>query len=509
MPSDPDPETVRIERPGGAVDPHSSAGVPRRLHPISPFLSLIASARQLVLPLVIIMSSGQNAGLTTLGVAILFPLMRTLGWFRHTYVIDDGVLRIESGIFRRTVRELRLERIQQVNLDRKLRHRIFGVVQVQVQTAGGTSGAEVDFDCVSEAEAARLQSVLMDARAAAAGPVEGPAAPARPLLALSTADAALAGMTQSRVPLLLTALAFGSQIVNDVVDAGLIEYRAARVPGVPQVSIVFAVAAGVIVVAILWFALGAIAGILQHHGFELVERDGELHTRRGLLTQREAMVPIKRVQVVRVDASPLRRMIGVSSVVVQSAGRTGDSNLLIVPLTRPRDVELILQIALPGVTTVPPLKRHPRAAFRRALARRLMLFAPLLAAGIAGVIVGAPMLLIPTVALVALALWWARAAYRGLGHSFQDGVVTTRHGATTRRTSIVPASKAQSLRLHTSPFQRRAGLAHLAIDVAGSDSPTIIDAGERDLDPLMTAILEARPRPGRPRRRRRPTEAIP
>ena len=63
--------------------------------------------------------------------------------------------------------------------------------------------------------------------------------------------------------------------------------------------------------------------MLTDGGFRLTRRGDDLHVRRGLLDQREATLPVHRVQVVRVHDNLLRRMLGLVSVTLQSAGGSG------------------------------------------------------------------------------------------------------------------------------------------------------------------------------------------
>ena len=75
-----------------------------------------------------------------------------------------------------------------------------------------------------------------------------------------------------------------------------------------------------------------------------------------------------------------------------------------------------------------------------------------------------------------LAVLAGEAAYRNLGHARHGDFLTARRGALIRTTAIVPAAKTQSARVHSTLFQRRAGLATLHVDVAGGGAmPQVTD----------------------------------
>ncbi len=135
---------------------------PRRLHGISPVLGLFPMWQQLFGPLVVGIVALGRWGLLGAAVVTAFGLgWRILAWSRHTYRVESGVLRVDSGVLNRTTREIPLRRIQQVDLRRQLRHRVFGVVAVRIDTAGGGSGAEAVLDALSDAHALELRSALL------------------------------------------------------------------------------------------------------------------------------------------------------------------------------------------------------------------------------------------------------------------------------------------------------------------------------------------------------------
>jgi len=241
----------------------------------------------------------------------------------------------------------------------------------------------------------------------------------------------------------------------------------------------------------VWLAAAAGAAILTDSGFRLTRRADLLHVRRGLLDQREASLAIHRVQVVRIAQNPLRRMLGMVSVTLQSAGGSGaiegEDSRVTVPILRRDDLDALLTDVLPGAPPLPELRPAPPAARRRAWVRRV---------GPAAVVVvvvtavfwplGAlALLLLPVAGVV------SELAYRGLGWATVGDHVVARQGGLARETALVPVAKVQSTRVVSSPFQRRAGLATLLVDVAGRGrTPAVVDAGASDVEGLRHGALD-------------------
>lgn len=504
---------------GGLFD-----GEPRRLHPSSPVLNLVISLRQLLFPLVFVVLGSGRALLTgPIAVVALAALVgwRILVWRRFSYRIDHDALRIEQGVFNRQRREVPLRRIQQVDLQRKLRHRVLGVAVVRIDTAGGGSGAEVVLEAIGDDDALALRSALLNrarhadavgvdpsgvdpgtdgrhgdqepAGGRATGGLEGGwAIPPVPevVVELGTRQLVLAGVTGSRLagilPLVGAAFGLFSELPGSISDS------LARNVG-DRVS------TGAVIPLLVLLALPVVAGlaaatsVLTDHGFTLVRIGHDLHLRRGLLDQREATLSLERIQVLRILDNPVRRRLGLVSVQLQSAGSgsqtDGAVSRLTIPLLPHADLGRLLGQVLPGSDPRPDLVPAPPAARRRAWVRRLV-----------------PVTLVVAGLIVASRSWWsllaltmlvpaaflAEQAFRGLGHAATPSFVFARRGGLFRETVVVPVAKAQSSRLQSSPFQRRVGLATLHLAVAGRGrTPAVVDGAVNRLGCLRHAALYA------------------
>jgi putative membrane protein len=494
--------------PPGAAAGGPLVGGPRRLHPLSPVFLAVREARRLW-PIVLLVLARRQLWLLLLAAGVLAAVV-LLEWLRRTYTLGDAAMRIEEGVLARRRRLLPFDRIQQVDLVRKPLHRLLGVATLRVETAGGSGGSEADLEVIALAEAERLRATLLRARAAAvrapgappqaAADAEAAAGPAeRTLLRLSPAQVALAGLTSMRG---VAALAIFSYVFQEV-PRSLVDRLASRIdpgafaPSTPSALVV----AGVLAIVVL-LGLAAASSLVTDFGFVLARSGDNLVVRRGLLERREAVVPLVRVQVVRVDESLLRRGLGFAAVRIQSAGRAGhgdaSANHLTVPILPAAQVDRLLGEVLPGAAPLPTLLRPPPAARRRAIVRRVvpvLALAAVLAVAlwpVTGPLRGAGGgAVLAALALAALA---GEAAYRNLGHARRGGFLTARRGGLNRSTAVVPAAKAQSARVRSTFFQRRAGLATLLVDVAGGGAvPRVTDEAVATAERLLAGVLGQAP----------------
>ena len=472
------------------------AARPRRLHPASPVLDVSALGRQLVGPGVVALGAG-GAGVLLVGVVLVLAV-RVLAWWRRTYVLDGGILRVESGIFVRNQQLVPCERIQQVNLVSKLRHRALGVAVLTVETAVG-SGYGVRLEALAAEEAEQLRRRLLAAKSRAAGPLSTPATatvaatveageqePAVPaekvVVRLSHRQLAVAGLTGAQLLVVFVFAATVLQFVDDLAWRPLrqLDPSALQVVG----PAFFAVAAAGFVA--VWLSTAAAASIVADSGYMLALVGDELHVRRGLLDRKEAALPLARVQAVRVAASLPRRLLGLVSLRIQSAGGGADDSQVRVPLLPAGQLDRVLARVLPGIRPLPPLRRPPRAALRRAVVRRV---APAAALAVVLTLALPPWGALALMAVPAAAVAGV-AAYRGLGHALDEGVLIARSGAFIRHTVVVPLGRAQSGRVRSSPLQRRAGLATLLVDLAGQGRPArVVDESAAVAEQLLVSVV--------------------
>jgi putative membrane protein len=254
-----------------------------------------------------------------------------------------------------------------------------------------------------------------------------------------------------------------------------------------------AAAAGAVLVsvALVAAALRVVFRVVTEWKWTMTSRGDDLQVRAGLLDVREQSVPRRRIQQVTLVDNPLRRLLGLTSVVlhtaVPAAASDGASPLVEVPLLRRADVPQFLARVMGPGWVVPALEpRHPAAA-RRAVTRRLLLLLP--GSVGPGLVFGGPAWLTAVVALMAVP--WGRAAHRGARHAVDDRWVALASGVLHHRLDLVPVDRIQSTRTRSSPAQRRLGLATFRLDIAGSTwvGPLTRSPGLFDMDATTAARL--------------------
>ena len=490
-------------------------------------------AAQLVQVLVVPVAATFAAGgmftlvmMTILGIVGL--IARTLDWRFRTFSFDGEGLRVDHGVLSRNRRSLDVARIQQVEVQRGALMRVFGLAAIRVETAGSASEPEVDLRVVPEPDAFSLRAAVRASQQrlgddpAAEDGTDTPAATR--VLTVPMKHVVISSVTGARLLVLPAVIGgafqfIGQQVGNFANRATeyLIEQGIAVDPSEltgPDWRLVAMGIAGILALSVV---AAIVVGVLRDGRFR-IERDGEdLHVSRGLISTRESVVPLRRVQLVEVQRNWLRRLLGYATIRIRSAGGSaGGDGRVTVPLLPEHGVDDLLAELLPNVPGIPELHAHPTAARRRALFRwwRPALFT------IAVVWLAPEVLPFLDHPLVERAQWivlgllplntvLALVEYRQLAHGLTELVVASRRGALSISTSIAPVVKVQAVTNRRSPFQRRLDLTTLTAHVAGPGAVIeVLDAGANDVRSLHERLSAhaASPTPVVPERDRQDTD---
>ena len=471
-----------------------------RLHVLTLVQRVLKSLPALVLatlPLLARRSAdGGNAfflGFFVLYGAVALPLM-LVQYLRFRYWITPREIVIHSGVFTRRKRNIPLERIQNIEVERSLLPRLLGTAKVKIETAGSTTTEGV-LEYVTVAEAERIRQVVRSfqrrattepaAAPAPGAPAASVAAPAlvsppaaeeedRRLLATMPARRVwLSGMF--RFSLLYIALIFSAmQYLFDVfgLDPDELAFRIARAMrgGLPpyaeavQASPWFFGIAVALAAALLGWLTGVLVNVNRYHGFRLWRVGDKLQKRHGLLTLTDRTIPLKKVQALLWRSNPLMRRFGWYRLELQTMGYDvgQQGHQVAVPFAK-RDEILALApqirpFALPEVFT--PVSRLT-------IRRRLIRYSVVWLGALAPLAYFFPVALWGLLALPLLG-YLAVLQYRHHGYAFAGGLLYVRRGVFRQHLWILPVERFQVFYAEATYFQRRLGLASVYVDTAGA-----------------------------------------
>lgn len=340
---------------------------PRHLHPAAMVVEGIRAVRgwasAAAIPGLAALLGGLSwwvLALLLLGILLLIfgaALWGFLSWRATVYWVSGGAFHLRSGVLQKKERTIPLEHVQSVDTVQGILQRLFGVVEVRIETAGGgSSEPDASLPAVSRKAADELRRELGgERREPEAADVPLP----RVIRRLSTRELLVAGATSGQIGPAAALVGAASQFFDELYDRFLSE-EAARSLLEALAPHAFAAAALLLLGVGLLAWLLAIAGtILAYAGFTLFRSpDGRnIHISRGLLNRYEATIPVARIQAVRVVEGVLRQPFGLASLRVESAGYGRDEGVstTLFPMLPRREAAALLAAVDEELAADPPL----------------------------------------------------------------------------------------------------------------------------------------------------------
>jgi putative membrane protein len=423
-----------VRSPAGGPAMPGLGGEWQRLHPLSPLVRAGRGAIALV-AVVVIPSLGQDGGgagslthLAIIGVALVFGV---ISWLVTRWRVEDGVLRVEAGLLRRTSERFPLSQIQAIDTVRPGLARAFGLAELRIQLASG-SGKAGRLAYLTSDEADTLRARLL---ALSRGQAEATPAPAEQVLLTVPPGRLIASIALSRAGLLLWGLIVGLILLATLAPGAL----AATISGGSAPM------------------LGLVVGVLRRFNAEyrltVAEAPDGLRLRSGLIETSAETIPAGRIQAIRMVEPLAWRLFGWCRLEVDVASQKNRGR-------QDRNQAKAGRALL-------PVGSHVQAAF---LLNR--------------VFPGQPGGLVPP---PRRARWKSPLRFRFLAWAANDAYAVTTSGRVRRVTDWVPLAKVQSVRRVEGPIQRRLRLGSIHLDTAGRRVHAVV----RDRDRVETARLMA------------------
>ena len=424
-----------------------------------------------------------------------------LGWYRFRYSVDAREIRIEQGLFSRSLRIIPMERVVDVAIERKPVHRLFGLAKVSIETGGG-GAEEGTLDALTRADADQLRDTIRAAQQA----FRGQAASGLPdtlvdenvgaddetlLFSMGVGDLITAGLFNFSLTFIAVVGAalnqFDFLIPFDVYDADFwfdLLGRGQILLDLGWLTQAIAVAAGLISLLLLGAVTGIVRTFLRDYGFTLTRTPRGLRRRRGLFTQSDVVMPVHRIQSAIISTGPIRRWFGYYGLSVESLASDADKqdNHSLAPHARLDTVGRLLDEI--DLVLEPGKPRYGRKlpVLIGGVMWGLLLLAIAMGLTLSGLSEAdfvreepwlAQALPIIEIALFVVAAWSVASAWFSWRmHHFwlADGHIFVRHGLWNQRLAILPLVKLQSIDWAQGPLMQAMGVAKIRFGVAGGSA---------------------------------------
>lgn len=449
----------------------------KRLEPASLAINLVPNLWRTLrstwpLLLALVLGGGVQIGRDVLVVLLflLVSLARTAVHFLTLrYRMAAEKLEIRSGLFGRQNRVIDPAHIQNIELLQNPLHRLFGLVELRLETAG-EGGAEGLLSAISASEAKALQTALRRRRARPS--VDDADDRGEELERNGVIEVLGHGVAEARAGAALIVYGVAQEIAREFWPEALAETLERDGAGAVLLAVFLSL-------GYVWSVGGA---LVRYHGFRLLRSQDGLRTESGLLTRRRVHIPAGRVQLLRLDESVLRRVMGYATVHIETAGANGaggdpddgqsTSSEAIIPMVAQELLPETLDAVLPGVAESDRLPWLPSAplAFIPAVIRGVLRWTLFLWLG--------GHFLLPAIGLgrmdelagigTLFGAWTGWRDWGTAGWKLSSELLVVRRGFLSRQTTLLPRRKVQSVHIVQGPTQRVFGLWSVQVWVAGA-----------------------------------------
>ncbi len=465
-----------------------------RLHPISAVITSVKALKSMILPIaIIIITNGFNFSLNfrsehffdtillfgVWGIAALLALIGgIIKWRTFVYWFEDGELRIKYGLFVKKKRYIPFERIQSLNYNEGIFHRIFGLVKVQVETAGSKGGKpEVELTAIRkeaadviELEMRRAKNEVVNQQHAEQTEVieDSISISAPTIYHMSMHDLLVLATTSGGIGVVLSGLAAIASQFSDIIPYETVFHELADFVKVGA----FLIAISVMLILIVAWVVSVLITLINYYDYTVRIEEDKLIITKGLLEKKRITLPLNRIQAIRIVENPLRQLTGFATVVVESAGGNGeegkDKKITLFPLIKKQDCMQTLEDLFPDMNWNPSFTRPPKKARPFFYRIDFIWLVPIIGAcsyffypyGLLS------LLLIPLTIL--LGVWQHKTA----GYQIDGKQLALQYRVFSRITLIVEKKRIQSMGSTQSYFQKRKNVMSIKATVMSGASGT-------------------------------------
>lgn len=442
----------------------------QRQHPAAALANafdIIRSNFITILIFIFVGSSGQEGNFMLfwiIGTFVFLLIWGIISWARFQFRVEEGELRIEQGVVFRQKLFLTSDRIQVIDISAGVIQRLFGLVAVEVKTAGSSS-KQAKINAITRGKAEELKTLLRKkSNVASESDQEEPVQQSR-IYSLSSKDLLVAASTSGRfgVALSVVGVAF-SQIEQVIPDEQMIQFVESVIPQSTNTTMIIMAIVAIFVVAWLF---SFISTIVKYYDFVVEVRENELLIARGLFERTQLTIPFNRIQAVQIKEELLRQPFGYASLVIESAGYGEDqgNSTTLFPLIAKQQIYDFINDVIPEYNT--DITEHnavPPVGLRRYLFRMIWISAPVILVAWGTIPYGGY-----SVFLLIFALLLGYQQYKDAEIGRSKDTVYLSFRLLSKTTAIIKKYRMQACQVRQNPFQKRLALSNFTIHVASGN----------------------------------------
>lgn len=414
-------------------------------------------------------------------------------WWRFLYKVEDDTLHIKSGILVRKDLYLTKDRIQVIDVTSGILQRMFGLVRLDIQTAGSSS-RQAAIEAITRDDARVINQLLRPDKNghSAEHDVEGTESEVKKdvqkSIKLPVKELLIAASTSGSFGIALSLIAtVFSQVEPLISQSEMYEYLIELIPSDTDAVVILATIGVFIIFA--WL-ISFFSTLFKYGNFQLDVKEEEIVVSRGIFEKKRITIPYNRIQAIHVTEGMIRQPLGYASLHLESAGygdEKGSGSFVLFPLIGKTDIHTLLQDVLPDYNRGVKGMKPPSRSLRRYIFRSSVLV--LLATGILYWLLS---LNIWIWLLPLLSVFWGWLRYKDAAAGWDRDLFVIRSRFLSKSTAYIMKKRIQDFTLQQSFFQRRRDLCSIKMYVASGDHGKSFGVSDLELTDGSRALNEAR-----------------
>ena len=334
-----------------------------KLHFATSIIQAIKEIKAFIFPvLIVLVANGFKININSVESAMeLIPVIIIIGififtiirgitkWLTFTYWVEDQELKTEYGFLFKKKRFVPIERIQYLNYNEGIIHRLFNVVQISIETAGGTtSTAQVELTAITQSAANEIEQLINQNRKQELHE-EQIGQENTIIYKIKNSKLLLLASTSNSVGVVLAGIA---ALFSQLVEFIPFEKISSQFSFLLQYGFVLVTFIVVLAIFIAWIISVAMT-YLSYYNFTLKYDDDQLEITRGLIEKKKITIPVQKIQAIKIVENPIRQLFGYATVTIENAGNSMTSSkekkVVLLPFIKKNQIQPILQNIQPDI----------------------------------------------------------------------------------------------------------------------------------------------------------------
>ncbi|PRR82623.1 PH domain-containing protein [Clostridium vincentii] len=431
--------------------------------------------------------------LIMLGIFLLIVIYQVIKWYKNLYCIHDNVIMIKEGIIFIKRKEIPFNKIQTVDISQGIKHRIFGLAQVKVDTGNSSLKKEELSFLLKKIEAENLKENIFNTNNRNTQTLSSDEVKVEneesyktdkhivqaKEFKVSTRELILSAITSNAVftgvLFLASAFPFIDDYLKDFLDNTFSKasffIENINFDEMSVGSIVLWIILILVICIVVSLIIAIITTIIKFHGFSVKRENDNLIINYGLLEKKNYIMPIKKISAIYLKQNIIKQMFKFRAIHIETVGygnEKGESSIL-YPLTIGSKYSELIQGLLPEYKFDEMMTKVPKRALGRFLSMKFIVtFIISIVLTINFKYGYICFLSVPFFTL----LGYLQYKNSAIGKS--SDLLCISNNSFTKVTSIIPINKIQSIVTENNYFQKRKMLFNLEVSIQGNNLGTAI-----------------------------------